>query len=545
MQVQEVKNELSYEDVLFPIIIVLVWGCIFFNSGVSSVGPGLLEDYEIFQINNQLKTTSVTEILVSQISYELHGRFRPLFLVYRVLGTYLLGTDILLWQIILCSSFILISIVAFFTARKWGLYPLHSFLISIFTLAGTQTEIAWRLSNAEFGGVACSLLSLYWLKTYLDNERWVSALAQVGFAFLACLWKESFLLFIPVHLFIMFYVQFQKQCRLGTVINNLFLSIYLYGCLLSFYVWLFFIRVPDPGNLLYTGANFNYQDVYHYLLLDVDCHHGLVSFITSLIRKLFYSELFEAEILVFFFLLLAVAFRPLKKYRKPLYTSSLLILFLCFAQWLLYLRVILSHIYLYPLYLSIGVWLGAVLLLFQKTNLSIIRLRFLTLLLLATTCLKLKSAYVGAQQFYLVKSSQECLIGNILGNKFHCPMLICCDDLQHLEFTYAIESYFYIQDTTCKIGIFPVQGDPIEFIHFAEFKDTLMVAPSREIFLQHFERKFEDLSNNEAQTIIALGSTSDIVIDELHKQKRLSGYRIISSGKSYYKTTIFVKKSVK
>lgn len=198
-------NKFQYPLVYIFVGIFLFWFSIFFFSGSLSSGYHFTDDHQILEINQKLSSSdnNIIEVYKRMIINDFKSRFRPLFYLHKILETKLFGVNYLSWSIYTGMLAVLTSFFLYLFARIIGFSHPESFVFSILSFLGKQSEIWWRLgTNETIGSFFMSLSVLFMgLSVYSKRQRKLYEILFVVLAIVMSLCKESFILLIPAILF--------------------------------------------------------------------------------------------------------------------------------------------------------------------------------------------------------------------------------------------------------------------------------------------------------------------------------------------------------
>jgi hypothetical protein len=175
-------------------------------TGTIVSGFHFVDDHEMIDIRHELKQTPLINVMAQRVikDYTDSRRFRPVYIMNRVFQVYLFGTHFPLHS--LYNLVLMLGTVSFLylTARKTGFNRLEAGILPLLTMLGEQTALWWKLGTNEsiamflFSGALFALVASAYCKRPL---AWL--IGSILLMILSSLAKESFVLLIPVYLFIM------------------------------------------------------------------------------------------------------------------------------------------------------------------------------------------------------------------------------------------------------------------------------------------------------------------------------------------------------
>lgn len=186
----------------------VMWGClivvgVLMITGTITSGYHFLDDHELVRMEYGFRVggASLGDTMLALAKNDLWWRFRPLYWVERVLGAYLLGSNLLYWNIYTAVQGVCACYLLYFMARYTGNGRIISALFVSVVILGAQFTPWYRSANQENTGLLLCALTLWLIafQHYKGKERktWLNVLIVVSAA--ACgLIKESFTLFMPV-----------------------------------------------------------------------------------------------------------------------------------------------------------------------------------------------------------------------------------------------------------------------------------------------------------------------------------------------------------
>lgn len=177
--------------VLFLIITLIMTGSLF-------SGYHLVDDHCLYTIKNMINKNGVINTIIQYTKGDLSIRFRPLYSVEQVVGTYFFRTHLLCWNIYKFFEAIITVSCIYTFARKLQLNLFWSWAFTGIVVCGPQFICWCRSANQENTGLLlCSVALLFLIKCYDYNSKKMYRVLFVIFTILMSLEKESFIIFIP------------------------------------------------------------------------------------------------------------------------------------------------------------------------------------------------------------------------------------------------------------------------------------------------------------------------------------------------------------
>jgi hypothetical protein len=189
----------------------LVWGLL-----LGMLWPALdsvfaiIDDHEIVTLlgrQGRIDLAEAVSLIQRQIRGEGQGRFRPAYLVLRILQAHVVGSDPAWWHLnrLLLG---LLSATLLYVALRAAVAPLPAAVFTLLFFAGPQNEIWIRLGPSEAYGVPLSLAGIAWISTAWVRGRRRPLLMAPGFVllWLSGFTKESFIPLLPAALVFLYLV---------------------------------------------------------------------------------------------------------------------------------------------------------------------------------------------------------------------------------------------------------------------------------------------------------------------------------------------------
>ena len=204
----------SMYDVIALTMLVLVVFSFVHLSGTAGSGFHFVDDHEIITLGKELQLKPLSGVISSWVENDIkaNGRFRPLYIVIRVVETKILGADFYKWSLFNALIFSVALVFYYLASRRMGFNPVLSVLFILIIFAGSQTAILWRLGPGEGIAMAFTGLSMFFMlqgssagKNIMGDTLFVAGL------FIASLVKESFIFAIPALIFLNISLEMQNR----------------------------------------------------------------------------------------------------------------------------------------------------------------------------------------------------------------------------------------------------------------------------------------------------------------------------------------------
>ncbi|MBO5114443.1 MAG: hypothetical protein J6C12_14030 [Lachnospiraceae bacterium] len=185
--------------------------------GTLTCGYHLVDDHDFLKWTYQLKTgkTTLIQLIRSVSKREFSNRYRPLYMVMRVLICSVFGTNLTYYSLLKALETWLACIMLYYCGRLMKADKICSFLFAIMSLLGYQSAVWWKLGTHEIQGTLFFAVGFYLMLKYLIKEKKSYAVFSLVIFLIMCNYKESYILLMP---FLMLYVvYFDIQKRGGTV----------------------------------------------------------------------------------------------------------------------------------------------------------------------------------------------------------------------------------------------------------------------------------------------------------------------------------------
>lgn len=244
------------------ISLLIVFGVVI---GIGTIGSGyhLVDDHEMLRWSYWFKECGddLFHRISEQLKIEFSYRYRPIYIIMRILGAKYIGTNLTWHALIKALESALAMFLLYFCGKRMGAGKIASMAFALCSLVGYQACTWWKLGTHEIQGVIYWALGMFFMLGYLKNKgRWNAVGSVLAFAIMAN-YKESFIILAPfVMLYVVYYelTEKEKMKKDSSMINEVFFSIknnFWYLCALAvvFLIPVFII-------IFHVGTN-NYDNV--------------------------------------------------------------------------------------------------------------------------------------------------------------------------------------------------------------------------------------------------------------------------------------------
>jgi len=274
-------------------------------------GYHFIDDHEIIRIKHDLNEETLMKVAKAWVKEDMTAtvRFRPLYIVHRVLETWLFGSDFFLWSLYNGLLWCVTLIFFYLGVRNLRFNITESVIFLVISFIGPQTEIWWRLGPQESLGVTFLSLSFYFLSVSVNGIRYhINNILYIIFIILASLCKESFILIIPA--FIVLKIWYEKVHLPGSLkealLKNGILLIPLTVALLEiiyikYYVGTYYSGVNDETKVVINN-------IWHACLSFIRTYLNLViaGIILLIISRIIKKRVHRIDFLLFIFFALII-----------------------------------------------------------------------------------------------------------------------------------------------------------------------------------------------------------------------------------------------
>lgn len=187
------KREYLINGFLALIAVIIFLGIL----GTLNSGYHLADDHQFYEWNVSLKENGLWKTIVNILGEDMNIRFRPLYIVLRVVGIWFLGTNFFAWSLVKAVEIAGAFWVLYIFAREMNINKVFSYIFALLILWGEQSAIWWRLGPQESLGIL--LFALGMLGTifiYRNKTIYTSAFFIVVLTLLS-LQKEAFCVCMP------------------------------------------------------------------------------------------------------------------------------------------------------------------------------------------------------------------------------------------------------------------------------------------------------------------------------------------------------------
>lgn len=235
-----IREDIGWIDyiIALTLAILFIYG-ILQKSGTITSGYHLADDHELIRMEFGFKNGSALgQSIIGWVVGDFHWRYRPLYWVERVLGSFFLGSELLYWNYYTAIKGILSFVLLYFTARYFRYGRMVSALLPCVVMLGAQFTPWYRSANQENTGLLLVAFVLCMISVQAFHQKYTAgyynALIIIG-AVLCGLVKESFTLFMPVFIAVKFWLEYWedgKEIRKGDFLRCLKNNAVTYGIII-------------------------------------------------------------------------------------------------------------------------------------------------------------------------------------------------------------------------------------------------------------------------------------------------------------------------
>lgn len=205
---------------LEEIIVVLVATAVIFGITITTrslfSGYHLADDHMIYYHVNDIEQNGFFTTLIRTINGDFSIRFRPLYQVEQVVGSFLLKTHMNAWMFYTALKGVVAAIFTWKFARSLAINCLYSTLFTGVCLLGPQFIIWARSANQENTGMMLSAITLYLVvkeaKARYQGKASLQLSVLLGILILmTSLIKEAFVIMIPSYILLSVAVAYDKD----------------------------------------------------------------------------------------------------------------------------------------------------------------------------------------------------------------------------------------------------------------------------------------------------------------------------------------------
>jgi hypothetical protein len=230
------------------VIFTVFWTFVLLVTGTITSGFHFIDDHELIRMDHDLDNGSFGSVASDWILRDFALRFRPFYYLHRVISVQIFGDNFVLFSLQNLVLLILTSWLLFLTFRNLRFSTIQSLGFSFLSLVGTQAAIWWRLGPNETIGIFVFSLSLYFLtKSYIVERGRLYFVSSFVFMFFATLSKESFIMMVPLYVFLNFLLYWNKY-KVGILKN-------IWENKLFNFLWLVILGIEAYIVMVVVGTN--------------------------------------------------------------------------------------------------------------------------------------------------------------------------------------------------------------------------------------------------------------------------------------------------
>lgn len=167
-----------------------------------------VDDDEIFKLTDALQQQSLLSLITEYVTNDLEVRYRPLFYIIRITGSWIFGVHFMAWSV-WTALLAGLSLVIFYAAmRNLRFDRWQSLLFVALTFMGVQFMVFWRIGFCEAIGMPLLGMALFFMSRRRGRHTvntWLFSVCLI----LASLIKESFTIIVPA--FLVFKIWYEKN----------------------------------------------------------------------------------------------------------------------------------------------------------------------------------------------------------------------------------------------------------------------------------------------------------------------------------------------
>ncbi len=324
-----------------------VFGVVFF-CGTWLSGYHLIDDHEFFSLEKLIEKNGLVNAAIQYVQRDLTWRFRPMYLIFRIVGVFVLGTSTYVWSVLKAGEIALAMWLLYLFARDRGTNIVNSYFFAFLCGIGEQMEIFWRLGPQESMGMvlfAGALLCSH--KMIKERKPWHRVLYMI-ILFVLAGYKESFLLCIPGIYLLMFAFFVEQSSQNGKDCAKDFFKRYceeiIFGIVVFFvdlWITVFYVGTNKTG---YAGFS-NEKSILFYL---------------SQIFDNMFGNGFPYLVLVFIFILIAYVNLQRESINKIILIETIVCIYIFGIQQLLHAMSGMDGRYFVPWVFSISYFVAII-----------------------------------------------------------------------------------------------------------------------------------------------------------------------------------------
>lgn len=450
-------------------VIFLFASILFFLFFIGTINSGFhfIDDHQMLGIHSDLGKASIIKTMSTWISSDLLARFRPMYVVHRVLEMKIFGADF--FALSLYSGILAAFTFSFFYlgARQLKYSVFESLIFVLLAFVGPQMTIWWRLGPSETIAMFFLGLSFFFMGKSADGENYLrNNILFVLFLIAASLSKESCVIIVPAFVFLkiwneseLFGISIKESIR-----RNLLLIFPIIAMVAELGIIYYVVGTNKLG---YAGLIYGGPELIKGILAIVSQMDMLGEFFVLLA---FIGIIYCINMIIVTVGEAKVFRKSIKKIFVPLFFSALIV----FPNIILYAKSGMVERYLLPA--TIG---GAFFIIYMLKNIDKSYLRVVALAaVLVFALVSLKTAVENASAFAIDGVHTNQLLSAIIeNNKPDSTILLVADLVENLEHSLALDRFLEHQ------GINGLYGYPLAR------KSNSDLADSEKEWLNWFEGK--------------------------------------------------------
>lgn len=209
--IEKIKNKPIIEYLLISLLFIIINIVFASKTGLLTCGYHFADDYEILEINKYINDNGLFNAISYYVVNDLGWRFRPFYILLRVIRTFVLGTNYYSWHLMVAIETGIQMALSYVLARKMKVSIIPSLIFSLIYMIGSQDEVIWRLGPQENTGILLLSLSFLLLVKYHETNKKTYGISATVVLIMMMYCKESFLLLAPSAVLFLFYLELKDD----------------------------------------------------------------------------------------------------------------------------------------------------------------------------------------------------------------------------------------------------------------------------------------------------------------------------------------------
>lgn len=168
-------------------------------TGTLTSGIHMVDDHEFLEwfYDTRINGIPLSDEIERVLSNDMSMRFRPLYIVIRVLCAYIFGSNMFGLSILNAIWIIVCMIFLYYCGRIMGAGKFASCMFAFISLVGYQSVVWWKLGPQESFGSMLFAMGFYFMLRWLQDGKAGNAFFSLLIFFLMSNYKESYVLTLP------------------------------------------------------------------------------------------------------------------------------------------------------------------------------------------------------------------------------------------------------------------------------------------------------------------------------------------------------------